>query len=156
DKLITMLTQRSEGPAASLLIRLAYGAEAAVRIGEKTCSVNDSAQEVLLTAMLPIACGAPALPVLMKLVRDSGNRLAMAAGAGLALRQFGADFLNKPKMQSPFADLREILSNKSLSTGPRLGAALSLTYDSEDRRNVLERLSDPNEAWDLRHAFCVF
>ena len=153
DELITMITQPDEGAAASLLIRLAYGAEAAVRIGEKVCSKNDSNQEVLLTAMLPIACGAPAVPVLMKLIRDSGD-LTIAATAGVSLRYLATDLFNKSNMQSQFANLQGILSNQSLPTAARVGAALALIHDSEDRQKVLERFSDPSEARDLRMGFC--
>src|SRR5262249_46427358 len=89
------------------------------------------------------------------LVRDSGDRLTTAAVAGVALIYFATHIGHNTQFaQLPSASLREIFGNKSLPAAPRLGAALALTYNSEDRRNVLERLSDPNEERELRALFC--
>jgi tetratricopeptide (TPR) repeat protein len=152
DDLVGMLMQPSEIAAASLLlIRLVYAVEAAERITEIVASTHDTTQQILLTFILATLSG---VPFLMKLLRDSGDRIAIAAGAGLALRDLTIDSLTNTQVRVPFAELRHILNDKSLAVGPRVGAALALTHDAEDCRAVLDRLSDPNETRDLRTSFC--
>jgi tetratricopeptide (TPR) repeat protein len=155
DELIARIVQPGKSSEASLLIRLAYTQAAATRIGEMVSSSEAGDREFLFTAMLPIACGTSAVPVLMELVRNSGDRLARAAVAGVALGFLSRELLSKQESRIPFPELRQMLVDESLPPGPRLGAALAVIGVSEDRHRVLERYSGPAESAESRAVFCA-